>query len=124
MTKIQSRRKPYLIMAPEDRIRTASKIVGIVESDYPDQTQPNAPLDATSQGIARHLIEFPEHEIKHGCLHKSLLPIQSGMGNIANTVVGGLAESQFKNMKVWIEVLQDNFLNLFDSGRLDFAAAT
>jgi len=52
------------------------------------------------------------------------LPLQSGIGNIANAVIGGLAESNFQNLKVWTEVLQDTFLDLFDSGRLDFATAT
>src|ERR1700733_5084086 len=90
MTQIPPHRKPYLIMSPEDRIGTTAipvdteKIVGIVESDYQDQTQPNNPPDATSQAIARHLIEFLEHEVKHDRLPKGLLPLQSGIGNIAN----------------------------------------
>ncbi|KAJ5675134.1 acetyl-CoA hydrolase Ach1 [Penicillium maclennaniae] len=125
-------RKPYLVMAPEDRIGTSyipidpEKVVAIVESDYPDQTQPNAPEDATSQQIAANLIEFLKHEVKHGRLPPNLLPIQSGIGNIANAVVGGLSKggADFTNLKVWTEVLQDSFLDLFDSGNLDFATAT
>lgn len=130
MTDLPPHRKPYLIMAPEDRIGTTyipvdtEKIVAIVESDSPDQTQPNADADANSQAIARHLIEFLEHEVTHGRLPKTLLPIQSGIGNIANAVIGGLVDSKFENLKVWTEVLQDTFLDLFDSGRLDFATAT
>ncbi|KAK2798594.1 acetyl-CoA hydrolase [Onygenales sp. PD_10] len=126
------RRKPYLIMAPEDRIGTPhipidpEKVVAIVESDYPDQTQPNAPADATSRAIAGHIIEFLQHEVKQGRLPSSLLPLQSGIGNIANAVIGGLAEgpANFHNLRVWTEVLQDSFLDLFDSGHLDFATAT
>ena len=101
------------------------KVVAIIESDHPDQTQPNAPEDEASKAIAANLIDFLEHEVNHGRLPKSLLPIQSGIGNIANAVVGGLAaNSKFKNMRVWTEVLQDSFLDLFDSGNLDFATAT
>ncbi|RDW60778.1 acetyl-CoA hydrolase [Coleophoma cylindrospora] len=130
MTQLPPNRKPYLIMSPEDRIGTTSipvdteKIVAIVESDYQDQTVPNSAADATSAAIANHLIEFLEHEVKHDRLPKNLLPIQSGIGNIANAVIGGLAESKFEHLKVWTEVLQDTFLDLFDSGRLDFATAT
>ncbi|KAI9811899.1 MAG: acetyl-CoA hydrolase [Pycnora praestabilis] len=131
MTDLPPRRKPYLIMAPEDRIGTPhipidpEKVVAIVESDYPDQTQPNAPEDATSRAIAANLIEFLKHEVTMGRLPKSLLPIQSGIGNIANAVVGGLSHgADFTNLKVWTEVLQDSFLDLFDSGHLDFATAT
>ena len=131
MTDLPPRRKPYLIMAPEDRIGTAhipvdpEKVVAIVESDYPDQTQRNAPEDDTSRAIAAHLIEFLKDEVAQDRLPKSLLPIQSGIGNIANAVVGGLAHgNNFDKLKVWTEVLQDSFLDLFDSGHLDFATAT
>ena len=105
MTQLPPHRKPYLIMAPEDRIGTKAipvdteKIVAIVESDYPDQTQPNTAPDETSRGIAGHLIEFLEHEVKHGRLPKHLLPLQSGIGNIANAVIGGLAESKVRASK-------------------------
>jgi len=97
-----------------------------VESDYADQTQPNAPADATSKAIAGNLIEFLEHEVSKGRLPQNLLPLQSGIGNIANAVIEGLATggANFKNLKVWTEVLQDSFLDLFDSGNLDFATAT
>ena len=101
MTDLPPRRKPYLIMAPEDRIGTPhipvdpEKVVAIVESDYPDQTQPNTPEDDTSRAIATNLIEFLQHEVKHGRLPDNLLPLQSGIGNIANAVIGGLAVSLF-----------------------------
>jgi acetyl-CoA hydrolase len=110
MTQLPPYRKPYLIMAPEDRIGTTSipvdpeKIVAILESDYRDQTTANLPADATSKGIADHLIAFLEHEVTHGRLPKHLLPIQSGIGNIANAVIGGLADSKFDHLKVWTEV--------------------
>ncbi|KAI9925034.1 hypothetical protein ASPWEDRAFT_120053 [Aspergillus wentii DTO 134E9] len=132
MPELPPNSKPYLVMAPEDRIGTPyipvdpEKVVAIVESDYPDQTQPNSPEDEGSQAIATNLIEFLKHEVNHGRLPKNLLPIQSGIGNIANAVVGGLSKggADFTNLKVWTEVLQDSFLDLFDSGNLDFATAT
>lgn len=125
-------RKPFMVMNPEDRIGKhyipvdPEKVVAIVESDYADRTPPNSPEDETSQAIANNLIEFLEHEVNHGRLPKNLLPIQSGIGNIANAVVGGLSKAgdKFQNLKVWTEVLQDTFLDFFDSGNLDFATAT
>ncbi|CAK7265419.1 acetyl-CoA hydrolase [Sporothrix epigloea] len=129
-TDVPPRRKPYLITAVEDRIGTNSipldpeKVVGIVESDYQDQTSPNTPADKSSFQIAGHLIEFFEHEVSQGRLPPSLLPLQSGIGNIANAVIGGLANAKFWHLKVWTEVIQDTFLDLFDSGHLDFATAT
>lgn len=82
MMDLPPRRKPYLIMAPEDRIGTnyipvdTEKIVAIVESDYQDQTQANTPEDASSRAIAANIIEFLEHEVAHGRLPANLLPIQ------------------------------------------------
>lgn len=117
MTDLPPRRKPYLVMAPEDRIGTAhipidtEKVVAIVESDYPDQTQANAPEDDTSRAIAQNLIEFLKHEVDRGRLPTNLLPLQSGIGNIANAVIGGLAHgNNFDKLKVWTEVLQDSKL--------------
>lgn len=130
MTDLPPNRKPYLIMGVEDRIGRTSvpidpeKVVGIIHCDRMDMTLPNSPADDVSQQIAGHLIEFLEHEVSKGRLPKSLLPLQSGIGNIANAVIGGLRDSNFKNLKVWTEVIQDTFLDLFDNGKLDFATAT
>ncbi|KAI9488240.1 acetyl-CoA hydrolase [Zychaea mexicana] len=123
-------RKPYLIMSTEDRIGSTAipidqdKILAIVESDRPDNTGPNSPSDDTSEAIAGHLIDFLSHEVKQGRLPENLLPLQSGIGNIANAVIGGLAKSPFKDVTVFTEVLQDTFLEFFDSDKLKFASAT
>jgi len=130
MTDLPPNRKPYLVMGVEDRIGRTSipldpeRVVGIVESDYRDKTLPNTAADEGSAVIASHLIEFFDHEVKHGRLPKNLLPLQSGIGNIANAVIGGLADSNYQHLNVWTEVIQDTFLDLFDSGKLDFATAT
>jgi acetyl-CoA hydrolase len=60
----------------------------------------NTPADAKSEAIADHLIEFFEEEVKYGRLPENLLPLQSGIGNIANAVIGGLAKSPFQNVTV------------------------
>lgn len=101
-----------------------SKVVAIVESTTRDKVPPNTPSDSTSKKIGSNLVDFFEHEVKMGRLPDNLLPLQSGIGNIANAVVEGLAGSKFKNLNVWTEVLQDSFLDFFDSGSLDFATAT
>ncbi|KAI9311736.1 acetyl-CoA hydrolase [Dichotomocladium elegans] len=130
MGSIPPNRKPYLVMTTEDRIGSTSipidqdKIVAVIESDRPDNTGPTAPADATSEAIAGHLIDFLSHEVKMGRLPPSLLPLQSGIGNIANAVIGGLAKSPFKDVTVFTEVLQDTFLEFFDSDKLKFASAT
>jgi acetyl-CoA hydrolase len=129
-TDLPPHRKPINITGVQDRIGSTSikvdpsKIVGVIESDYQDATLPNTDADEASFRIAGHLIEFLEHEVAHGRLPKNLLPLQSGIGNVANAIIGGLNNSNFRNLTVWTEVIQDTFLDLFDSGRLDYATAT
>ncbi|KAJ7154191.1 hypothetical protein C8R46DRAFT_1118968 [Mycena filopes] len=127
---IPPNRQPYLISHPEDRIGKTSiaidpdRVIAIVESHLPDNTGENAPETAESRAIAGHLIEFLSSEVDAGRLPKSLLPLQSGIGNVANSIIGGLAAGPFDKVMVWTEVLQDTFLQFFDSGKLDFATAT
>lgn len=123
-------RQPYPHTTSDYRIgRTAipvdpSKVVAIVESTEGDKVPPNTPSDAVSQKIADNMIEFFHDEVRAGRLPENLHPLQSGIGNIANAVVEGLASSNFKNLTVWTEVLQDSFLDFFESGSLDYATAT
>ncbi|KAJ6526251.1 hypothetical protein DFH09DRAFT_1285948 [Mycena vulgaris] len=100
------------------------RVVAIVESHLPDNTGGNAPESDESIAIAGHLIDFLSAEVDAGRLPKSLLPLQSGIGNVANSIIGGLAAGPFDKVMVWTEVLQDTFIQFFDSGKLDFATAT
>jgi acetyl-CoA hydrolase len=123
-------RKPHLISRVRDRIGfpyvpcDPDKIVAIVESTEPDNGRSLGATDAVSESIAGHILEFFQFEVKAGRLPANLLPLQSGVGNIANAVVGGLVKGSFGNLTVYTEVLQDTMLDFFDSGKLEFASAT
>ncbi len=99
------------------------KILAVVESKYRDKGRAFSDMDETSEAIADNILDFFQVEVKLGRLPKNLLPLQSGVGSIANAVVGGLAKGPFYNLSVYTEVLQDTMLDLFDSGRLDFASS-
>lgn len=123
-------KKPHLIGRVDDRIGNTfvpcdpGKIVAIVESTELDKGNPRRPPDDISEQIAANVIDFFSSEIKAGRLPKNLLPLESGSGNIANAVICGLNNGPFSNLTVWTEVLQDSMLDLFDSGKLDFASCT
>ncbi len=123
-------RKPYQITKVDDRVGTLgipvdpSKVVAIVESDVQDKVGANTPSDEMSRSIAGHLVQFFENEVAQGRLPKNLHPLQSGIGNIANAVIEGLASSNFEHLNVWTEVLQDSFLDFFENGKMDFATST
>jgi acetyl-CoA hydrolase len=122
-------RAPFLITEAHTRIGTPyvpcdpDRIVAIVESKLRDKGRAFTDMDDTSEAIAGHIMEFFAHEIKKGRLPENLLPLQSGVGSIANAVVGGLAKGPFHNLSVYTEVLQDTMLDFFDGGNLKFASA-
>ncbi|MDR0454369.1 MAG: acetyl-CoA hydrolase [Deferribacteraceae bacterium] len=94
-----------------------SKIIAIVESKMKDSGRALRGTDEDSQRIADHIVAFFSDEVKAGRLPENLLPLQSGVGSIANAVVGGLTDSPFENLTAYTEVLQDTFLPFLDSGK-------
>ena len=123
-------REPVPIMSVEQRAGTPwiaippEKIVAIVLSDQPDSTSSVLPADAETAAIAGHLVRFFEKEIEAGRLAKTLLPLQAGIGTIANAVLAGFADSPFEHLTMYSEVLQDSTFDLFDAGKLDFASGS
>ncbi len=129
-TALPPHRKPIPLVRPDDRIGEPyfrvdpAKIVAIVETDAPDRNLPFAAPDQAALAIAGHLIEFLHHEVKKGRLPESLLPLQSGVGNVANAVLTGLVDSPFEDMTAYTEVIQDGMLDLLKAGKLRMASAT
>lgn len=123
-------RIPLPIQHPGDRIGDTTfkidpdKIIAIIETDAADRNTPFRPMDADSQAIANNFLDFLDLEVKAGRFEKNLLPLQSGVGNIANAVLAGLNEGPFENLTSYTEVIQDGMLDLLDSGKLTVASAT
>jgi succinyl-CoA:acetate CoA-transferase len=118
------------ILSPSDRIGTPylvcppGKVRAVVETDRPDDMAELKEPDADSRAISRHILDFFRREVKEGRLPKSLYPLQSGFGNVANAVLYGLLDSEFGEMEVYTEVIQDGMLALIDAGKIRFASAT
>ncbi len=129
-TALPPHRRPIPITHPGDRIGVPyfdcppDKVVAVVETDSPDRNTPFKPPDAVSEHIAGHVLDFLQHEVARGRLPKNLLPIQSGVGNVANAVLAGLDNGPFSRLTAYTEVIQDGMLQLLRSGRLDIASAT
>lgn len=123
-------RKSIPIEAAGDRIGTpfievdTDKIVAIVPCDITDKTRPFAPIGDDARAMSGHLIEFLSNEIKQGRLPGNLLPLQSGVGNVANAVISGLVDSPYENLTVYTEVIQDGMFDLIDAGKLLMASGT
>ena len=115
---------------PGDRIGTDAipcdpeKIVAIVPCDIPDTTRPLAPIDDDAKAMSQHLIEFFQEEIKGGRLPENLLPLQSGVGSVANAVISGLAKGPFTNLSIFTEVIQDGMFDLIDADKVTVCSGT
>ena len=122
--------EPIPITKTEDRIGTTyipctpDKIRAIVISDIPDNGRPVAAIDETSQKIADNLVQFLKDETKAGRLPAQLPPLQSGVGSVANAVLAGLKDSDFENINIYSEVLQDAVFDLMDAGKVACASGT
>ncbi|MEJ5919544.1 MULTISPECIES: acetyl-CoA hydrolase/transferase family protein [unclassified Corynebacterium] len=123
-------RQPISITAPGDRIGTTDcpididKVVAVVETNSPDRNSAFKPVDEDSAKIAGYLLDFLDNEVKQGRLPENLLPMQSGVGNIPNAVLAGLAKSKYENLTSYTEVIQDGMIDLMDAGKMSVASAT
>jgi succinate CoA transferase len=107
---------PYLKVDP-------SKIVGIVETNAADEVGGFAPVDPTTAKIGDNVAEFLAAQIKNGTIPKEFLPIQSGVGNIANAVLGSLgANPDIPAFNMYTEVIQDAVIGLMKQGNVSFAS--
>ena len=96
-TALPPNRMPIPLMRPDDRIGETyfrcdpAKIVGDRRDRHarPQPALRRRPTTAAPR-IAGHLMEFFRHEVAKGRLPATLLPLQSGVGNIANAVLAGL----------------------------------
>ena len=123
-------RQPIPITAPEDIIGTPyievelDRVAAIVGCDITDKTRPLGEIDEASVAMGKNLVEFLEKEVKAGRLPKNLLPLQSGVGSVANAVINGLVNSDFEDLTVYTEVIQDGMFDLIDAGKLRIASGT
>ena len=123
-------RKPIPIERPEDRIGTPyipcelDKIVAVVPCDITDKVRPLGEIDEDAKHMGENLVAFFKKEVAEGRLPKNLLPLQSGVGSVANAVINGLVNSDFEDLTVYTEVIQDGMFDLIDAGKLRVASGT
>ncbi len=123
-------RNVLAVTAPHTRIGIThipidpEKVVGIVFTELPDSPASTAEPDEKTIAIANHLVSFFENEVKAGRLTPSLLPLQAGIGKVANAVMMGFERGNFEHLTMYSEVLQDSTFHLIDSGKMDFASAS
>ncbi|WP_338449686.1 acetyl-CoA hydrolase/transferase family protein [Niallia oryzisoli] len=124
----QGDRQPIPLVKPDDRIGTigiqvdAEKVKGIVFTNQLDSPSTIVQPDEETKIMAQHLISFLRTEVEAGRLTESLAPLQSGIGSVANAVLHGMLDSEFENLQIYSEVLQDAVFDLIDAGKVNFAS--
>ncbi|MEK4761099.1 succinate CoA transferase [Viridibacillus sp. FSL E2-0187] len=126
----QGERGPIPVISATDRIGEIGikidpkKIKAIVISENTDAPSLIVPPDEETDIMANNLLNFLRDEITAGRLTSKLAPIQSGVGSVANAVLQGFQDSEFEDLEIYSEVLQDAVFHLIDAGKVTFASAT
>ncbi len=122
-------RREIPLYTPTDRIGSPvikidpKKIVGVVKTNAPDETGGFDAPDEVTNRIGENVAQFLADELRVGRLPSSFLPLQSGVGNIANAVIGALGSNPgIPPFMMYTEVIQDSVIDLVKSGKCVFAS--
>lgn len=108
--------KPYVQVDP-------AKIIGVVETNIPDEARGFAEPDPITDQIGRNVANFLINDVHRGIIPKTFLPLQSGVGNVANAVLGALGENPtIPPFEMYTEVIQDSVINLIKEGNVKFGS--
>jgi len=116
------------INSPDSRIGTdhikvdPSKII-VVDTNLPNEGGKFAPVDEITMKIGKNVADFLVEEMKAGRIPKEFLPIQSGVGNIANAVLAAMGDNHdIPDFEIYTEVIQDAVIDLIEKKRIKFAS--
>lgn len=122
-------REAINIYKPSDRIGQTylqvdpAKIVGVVEVNLPDEARPFTDPDPVTDRIGQNVADFLAADMKAGRIPSSFLPLQSGVGNVANAVLGALGRNPaIPAFEMYTEVIQDSVISLIKQGRIKFGS--
>jgi succinate CoA transferase len=123
------RTKPIPLLTAMDRIGTPTfkvdpaKIIGIVSTNVPDQARELTDSDSETDKIGENVVKFLENEMRCGRIPPQFLPIQSGVGSIANAVLKAiLSDDLIPPCTMFSEVLQDSVIAAIKNGNVSFAS--
>lgn len=122
-------REPLLLCKVSDRIGQPTvridpaKIAGVVRAHRADEVQAFKPVDDITRRIGENVANFLAAELRAGRIPPGFLPLQAGVGNVSNAMLGALADHpDIPNFEMFTEVVQDSCIPMLESGRLAFAS--
>lgn len=124
-------RREIPIYHPQDRIGSPliqvdpARIAGIVETELDDESTGFDQPTVETQTIGSLVADFLAAEMAAGRIPKEFLPIQSGVGNIANAVLGAIGQDhRIPPFRMYTEVVQDSVIGLLYAERCTFASTS
>lgn len=130
MPKDPPDRTVFSINKLDDRIGTRtlkvdpSKIMGVVVTHEPDHISSFKSVSPVTEQIGTNMVRFLEEEYRIGRIPRGFLPLQSGVGNVANAVLASVGKSKIiPPFQMYTEVLQDTVVDLMKEGRCTFASS-
>jgi succinate CoA transferase len=122
-------RRPIPICSADDRIGTQrvwvdpDKIAGIVETHRDDEVRDFTPVTEVTTRIGANVARFLAAQLKSGHIPKGFLPIQSGVGNVANAVLAAMGDHpDIPRFQMYTEVIQDAVIKLILQDRCSFVS--
>ena len=122
-------RREIPVYRPSDRIGSPTitvdpaRIAGIVETDRDDETKGFAAATDVTRKIGENVAEFLAAELHRGLIPKPFLPVQSGVGDIANAMLGAMGSHRdIPHFEMYTEVIQDSVIALMREGKIGFAS--
>lgn len=124
-------RREIPVYKPSDRIGTPyikvdpAKIIGVVETNLPDEARPFTDPDEVTTQIGKNVANFLSNEVKRGVIPEEFVPIQSGVGNVANAVLAALGQDEnIPPFEMYTEVIQDSVIKLMKEGHCKFGSTS
>ena len=124
-------RKPIPVLHPYHRIGKdyvaidPAKIVGVIESNLPEEARAFKEVDEFTSAMGHHVAEFLVADMKKGHIPPQFLPIQSGVGATGNAVLAALGSNKnIPRFNVYSEVVQDAAIHWMLEGKIIDASAT
>lgn len=104
--------QPYVQVDPR-------KIIAVVETELPDAGNSLDRENPLCEQIADNVVNFLLNELKLGRIPPEFLPLQSGVGNINNTVMKRLGrDPRIPPFMMYSEVLQDAIVPLLEEEKI------
>jgi acyl-CoA hydrolase len=99
-------------------------VIGIVETNAPDDNFAMSDSSQETDQIGQNVANFLAGEMRSGRMPAGFLPLQSGVGSIANSVLRAVNDSgDIPNYTMYSEVLQDAAIDGIKSGKILFGSA-